>query len=486
MAKINLSVLMNGIDVKNKYEDIEICNVKNDSRAIERGDVYVAIKGITTDGHKYVDAAIKSGAVAVVVEQDMGCKSQIIVDDTMKAYALICANYFDNPAKKLKIVGVTGTNGKTSVTSIVHQILKSTGIKSGLIGTIQNEYGDVVEESKNTTPDAYVYHETLDKMVKAGCEYLISEVSSHALVQERVYGTEYCIAAFTNLSREHLDYHSDMDDYFSAKKKLFSMCENAVINVNNEYGVELAAELKDKNEIKTYTFGTNKTDVDFNAKKIINSPDGVEFCVEFNDITGRVHFAIPGDYSVENAMTAVSICSVIGLCMDKIIMGLSAISGVKGRSEIIYKNDNYTVIRDYAHTADGIINVLSSIKKYAIGRVVGIFGCGGDRDKTKRPMMAQACEKYADVVIVTSDNPRSEDPAMIIEDIVKGFNENSVYDIFVDRTEAIEHAMANAKKDDIIVLLGKGHETYQILKDKTIHYDELEVVNEIAQKLYKS
>ncbi len=483
MSKINLSELMNGINVKNEFEDVLINDIKNNSRLVERDDIYVAIKGINTDGHIYAQSAIENGAAAVVVEKDLGIEKQIIVDDTKKAYALMCANYFGNPAKKLKLIGVTGTNGKTSVTSIVHQVCQAMEIKAGLIGTIQIEYCGMVEENKNTTPDAYVYHQTLSKMQMAGCEYVISEVSSHALVQERVYGSNYFAAAFTNLSRDHLDYHSDMQDYFNAKKKLFAMCENAIVNVNNEYGVALKKELCKNENINTYTFGTDKDDVNFNATNIINSPHGVEFRVEFNDISGKVHFAIPGDYSVENAMTAVALCSVMGISMDKIISGLSTVKGVKGRSEVIYKNNDFSIICDYAHTPDGIENVLSSINKYVKGRLIALFGCGGDRDKTKRPMMAKACEKFADLIIVTSDNPRSEDPDMIIDDTIKGFEALTEYEVIADRTKAIEYAIKNAKKDDIIVLLGKGHETYQILKDKTIHYDEREIVAQIIDDL---
>ncbi len=477
---MKLSELLKGIKVlSNINGDIEIKDMTNNSRVVEKGFVYVAIKGSAVDGHKFVDSAISQGAVAVVVEKDMGIENQVIVEDTRKAYAIMASNYFKNPCEKLKLIGVTGTNGKTSVTTIVKHILEYVGLKTGLIGTIQIEYGDVVLENKNTTPDAYIFHKTLSQMEQAGCEYVVSEVSSHALDQDRLYGCKFEIGAFTNLTQDHLDYHKDMEEYFNAKKKLFSMCEKSVININDDYGYKLAKEIEKNVDTVSFKY-QNST---FYADNIECKADGVNFEIKYNDVISKVSFAIPGLYSVENALVAIGIVTNLGVSLNKAITALSLINGIKGRCEIVYSDDKMSVICDYAHTPDGIENILSSLKESVSGRLVALFGCGGDRDKTKRPLMAKATEKYADFIIVTSDNPRSEDPEMIIEDVIVGLSDKANFVKIVDRREAIEYAMKNALDGDTIVLLGKGHEDYQVLKDETIHFDEREVVAEIAQTL---
>lgn len=477
---MKLSELLRGIKfLSNVNGDIEIKDMTNNSRVVEKGFVYVAIKGSAVDGHKFVDSAINQGAVAVVVEKDMGIQNQVIVEDTRKAYAVMASNYFKNPCEKLKLIGVTGTNGKTSVTTIVKHILEYVGLKTGLIGTIQIEYGDVVLENKNTTPDAYVFHKTLSQMEKAGCEYVVSEVSSHALDQDRLYGCKFEIGAFTNLTQDHLDYHKDMEDYFNAKKKLFSMCEKSVININDDYGYKLAKEIGKNVDTVSFKY----QDSTFYADNIECKVNGVNFEIKYNDVISKVSFAIPGLYSVENALVAIGIVTNLGVSLNKAITALSLLNGIKGRCEIVYSDDKMSVICDYAHTPDGIENILSSLKESVNGRLVALFGCGGDRDKTKRPLMAKATEKYADFIIVTSDNPRSEDPQMIIEDVIVGLSDKANFVKIVDRRKAIEYAMKNALDGDTIVLLGKGHEDYQVLKDETIHFDEREVVAEIAETL---
>lgn len=476
---MKLSKLLNGVKTLSDIKDTEIKDITNNSRKVEEGFVYVAIKGSAVDGHKFVNNAIEQGAVAVVVEKDMGLENQVIVEDTRKAYALMASNYFENPCDKLKLIGVTGTNGKTSVTTMVKHILEYVGLKTGLIGTIQIEYGDVVLENKNTTPDAYIFHKTLSQMEKAGCEYVVSEVSSHALDQDRLYGCKFEVGAFTNLTQDHLDYHNGMEDYFNAKKKLFSMCKKSVINVNDNYGVKLANELGERAD----TVSSKDKNSKFYANNIVCKVDGVNFEIKYDDVISKVDFAIPGLYSVENALVAIGIVTNLGVSLNKAITALSLLNGIKGRCEIVYSDNKMTVICDYAHTPDGIENILSSLKDSVKGRLVALFGCGGDRDKTKRPLMAKATEKYADFIIVTSDNPRSEDPKMILEDVVVGLSEKANFVKIVDRREAIEYAMKNALENDTIVLLGKGHEDYQVLKDETIHFDEREVVAEIAKTL---
>lgn len=476
---MKLSQILKGVNIKSQYSDIDVIDITNNSKNVKKDYVYVAIRGSAVDGHKFANDALENGACAVVVEEDLGLKNQIIVDDTKKSYAIMANNYFNNPGDKLKLIGVTGTNGKTSVTTMVKHILEYAGFKTGLIGTINIEYGDITIENKNTTPDAYIFHKTLALMLENGCEYVVSEVSSHALHQDRLYGVNFAVAGFTNLTQDHLDYHKDMQDYFDAKKKLFSMCDKAVININDTYGEKLTKEI----DIDFDTVSTKDKNAKFFAEDIECKTDGVKFNIRYSDVLSKVSFAIPGLYSVENALVAIGIVTNLGVSLNKAITALSKLKGIKGRCEIVYSNEKMTVICDYAHTPDGIENILSSLKESINGRLVALFGCGGDRDKTKRPLMAKACEKYADFVIVTSDNPRSEDPELIVLDIVKGLSKNSQFVTIVDRKEAIEYAMKNAKQNDTIVLLGKGHEDYQVLKDKTIHFDEREVVSEIAKTL---
>lgn len=476
---MKLSELMEEIELFSPYHDCEVREIRNNSKLIEPGDLYVAIPGTNVDGHQFVADALKRGACGVVVSRDMGVQRQLLVKDTKKAYALLCAAFFGYPSRKLKLIGVTGTNGKTSTTTIIKHILETAGLKTGLIGTIQIEYGDVVKPNPNTTPDAYMFQKTLKEMEEAGCQYVVSEISSHALAQDRIYGCAFEVCAFTNLTQDHLDYHKDMEDYFQAKKKLFSMGNINIVNIHDPYGKRLAEELPDR----PVTFSVSDPEADFYASDMECTASSVQFRMTSDGITSKVTFAIPGLYSVENALTAISICTVLGISMQTVISALAEVKGVRGRCEIIYSNDRYMVVCDYAHTPDGIENILQSLKAVAKGRVVALFGCGGDRDRTKRPLMAKACEKYADFIIVTSDNPRSEDPEAIIADILPGFSKKAEYVKYTDRTEAIRYAMEHARQDDIIVLLGKGHETYQVLKDETIHYDEREVVAQIAEKI---
>lgn len=476
---MKLSQLLEGVRVLSPYHDREVREVRNNSRLVEPGDLYVAIRGTNVDGHRFAKDALERGAAGVVIDHDMGLENQLVVENTHQAYALLCGNLFGNPSREMKLIGVTGTNGKTSTTTIIKSVLEAAGLKTGLIGTIQIEYGDVVRPNPNTTPDAYLFQKTLREMLDAGCGYVVSEISSHALAQDRVYGCSFEVCAFTNLTQDHLDYHRDMEDYFQAKKKLFPMGKVSVLNVHDPYGKRLAEEL----DGPKVTFSVADPEADFYAGEIACTADSVHFRMTHAGVTSKVAFAIPGLYSVENALAAISVCRVLGISMETIISALAQIKGVRGRCEIIYANDRYLVICDYAHTPDGIENILNSLKSVSAGRVVAVFGCGGDRDRTKRPLMAAACEKYADFIIVTSDNPRSEDPEAIIRDILPGLSGKVPFVKRTDRTEAIRYAMEHAQQNDVIVLLGKGHETYQVLKNATIHYDEREIVAEIAKDL---
>ena len=454
--------------------EIEITGVTCNSKQITKGCLFVCINGTKFDGHSFAMSAVKCGAAVVVAEHDTGVKNQIIVDDTHKAFAQISANWFSNPAKDLKLIGVTGTNGKTSVTYMLKSILEKAGYKVGLIGTINNIIGDTVVPSVNTTPGAYELNSLFDQMRKAGCEYVIMEVSSHALDQKRVCELNFECAVFTNLTQDHLDYHLTMENYFNAKRRLFDMCKTAVVNYDDDYAQNLLEDLN----CKKVTFSALSDVATYTAKESEFRPDSVKYLMVGYNFINRIVVGTGGRFTVYNSMAAVAVALELGIDISVITAALSEMHGVLGRAEVVPTGRDFTVIIDYAHTPDGLKNILSTFKAYKECRLVALFGCGGDRDKTKRPVMGQIAAEIADFVIITSDNPRSEDPTEIINDILVGIkNTKTEYRVIENRVEAIKFAIDNAQKNDIIVLAGKGHETYQILKDGTIHLDEREVVN---------
>ena len=475
---MKLKELLNCVD--SQLAEIEISGITSDTRKLKKGDLFVCIEGFNFDGHKFAVNAEEQGATVIVAQRDTGAKNQVIVEDTRAFLAEASAKWFGYPAKNLKIIGVTGTNGKTSVTYMIKSVLEAKGHKVGLIGTIHNMIGNTEIPSSNTTPGAYELNSLLSLMKEAGCEYVIMEVSSHALDQKRVHGIEFETAVFTNLTQDHLDYHITMENYFSAKEKLFSMCKTAIVNFDDEYGRRLV----DNVTCKTVTFSVKSDNSTYSAKNISYRPDGVSYSfVGYNTIQ-NINISVGGKFSVYNSMAAVAVLLELGFELKDISAELSKMEGVKGRAEAVPTGKDFTVIIDYAHTPDGLVNILRTFSGFDGHRVVILFGCGGDRDKTKRPIMAAAAAQYADYCIVTSDNPRSEEPMSIIEDILVGFKgKNTPYKVIENRVEAIKYAIKKAQKNDIIVLAGKGHETYQILKDKTIHLDEREIVKEALEEL---
>ena len=372
-------------------------------------------------------------------------------------------------------MGITGTNGKTTITNIIKNILMFCGIKSGLIGTIRNEIGDHAVHTDNTTPMAFDYMELLNRMVNAGCKYAVMEVSSFGLVQHRIGPTHFEVGVFTNLTQDHLDYHKTIENYYHAKRMMFDECDDAIINMDDEYGKRLYDEIK----CRKYTCGIGNT-ADFYADNISIRADGTEFDYYYNGKSAHIVTQMIGMFNVFNVMAAISVCLKIGLEINDILKALKEYKGVKGRCEIIPTGKDFTVICDYAHTPDAIENILSSVKEYTSGDLICLFGCGGNRDSKKRPLMAKAAAKYADRLIITSDNPRDEIPEAIIDDILAGLTDKEIpFDVVVDRTEAIYHSLKIAQKGDIIVLAGKGHEDYQVLSgNEHIHFDEREIVSE--------
>lgn len=462
------------------FGDLDILGITDDSRKVQQGYAFVCIDGAAMDGHRFAQDAVTNGAAVVLCQRDLALNNQIILKDTRAAYAEMCAAWFHHPSKRLKILGVTGTNGKTSVSYMSKAILEEAGHTVGLIGTIQNMIGDEAVPAKNTTPGPYQLNALFADMLKKGCDYAVMEVSSHALDQKRVHGVQFEAAMFTNLTQDHLDYHKTMENYMLAKKRLFSMARIAIMNYDDPWRPKITENLPCP--VKTYSAVGD--DASYTAKNTVYSPTGVEFEFVGYSVIGRMKLHTGGRFTVYNAMCAATCAVELGISVQTVCRALDKLHGIKGRAEVVPTGRNFTVIIDYAHTPDGLENILSTFKECKKNRLVVLFGCGGDRDRTKRPLMAKVCAALADFLIVTSDNPRTEDPQKIIDDILEGLaGTKAKYVTIPNRVEAIHYAIAHARKDDIIVLAGKGHETYQILADKTIHLDERDVVNEALERL---
>lgn len=476
-----LSALLSGVEVSSPYIDVEIRDIRIDSRKDLAGCLYVCIPGTKTDGHRFAAAALEKGAAAILAGKDTGVAGQILVPDTREAYAVICANYFGRPANRLKLAAVTGTNGKTSVATIIQRLLCFAGIPTGLISTIRAEYGETSFPLSRTTPDAYQLQSLFRQMADAGMRAAVMEASSHALDQKRLFGLHFETAAFTNLTQDHLDYHKTMEAYFEAKKKLFSMAGYAVVNIDDEYGRRLLQDIPTERA----SYSAEDSTADYHAENIACEAEGVAFDLVHADVRSPVSFGIPGLYSVHNALAAIGCCMRLGVSLDTIREGLGQIGAIPGRNERIDTGAGFQVICDYAHTPDGIENILKSTRAYARGRVVILFGCGGDRDRAKRPMMGAAAARNADFLVITSDNPRTEAPGAIIADILKGIPRGARYVVIPDRRDAIRYALATAKPNDTILLAGKGHEQYQTLGEKNLYFDERKLVEGILHSLKK-
>ena len=453
--------------------DREISSVTDNTKKVRKDCIFVCVKGGSFDGHDAAAEMLEKGAAVIVAERDLGLgNKQIITDNSRKFYGELCAAWFDHPEKKLKIIGVTGTNGKTTISNVIKNIFMKNGIKTGLIGTICNEIGDETVHTDNTTPMAFDYMCLLDKMVKAGCKYAVMEVSSFGLVQHRIGPTHFDMGIFTNLTQDHLDYHKTMENYYQAKKMMFDECDYALINTDDEYGRRIFSEISCKKE----RYGIS-SEADYYADAIKIKSDGTSFWYCYNGKSQLVNMKMTGMFNVSNVTAAISVCLKAGLPIEDILKAVSEYNGVKGRCEIIPTGRDFTVICDYAHTPDAVENILKSVREYTEGRLICLFGCGGNRDAKKRPLMAKAAAKFADRLIITSDNPRDEIPEAIIDDILAGLKDSEIpFDVVVDRTKAIHHSLKIAEKGDIIVLAGKGHEDYQVLPgNEHIHFDGREI-----------
>ena len=472
---MKLRELLKGVEVLAASADLdmEISSVAYDSRKVTEGGLFVAVTGFATDGNKYIPMALEKGAAAVVTakkpEQQV---PYVLVDSDRLALALISSNYFGNPGSAMKMIGITGTNGKTSSTLLLKHVLEIVlGAKVGLIGTMENMIGNQSIPTERTTPESFELQALFAKMRDAGCTHVIMEVSSHAIALDRVGGLRYAAAAFTNLTEDHLDFHKTMEDYCDTKAKLFARCDAAVGNVDDPWFSRLCGGAK----CPVLTTSA-KTEAGLYAKDVELLSDGIRFTAVSNGEAVAVRLPIPGKFTVYNALTVLGMAMQLGVCLPDAAKALETAKGVKGRVEVVPTGKPYTVLIDYAHTPDGLENVLSSVKGFCKGRLIAVFGCGGDRDPIKRPIMGKIGADIADIAIITSDNPRTEDPMAIIKDILQGVQGKNNVTVIENRVKAIAHAMDIAAENDIIVLAGKGHETYQEIHGVKNHLDEREVV----------
>lgn len=481
---MKLKKVLQGLDytIINGSDDTDINKIEYDSRNIIKGDVFFCIEGFQTDGHKFVNDAVLNGAKVVICTKNVkyipNC-TIIKVEDTRKALAISSANFYDHPSDKIKIIGVTGTNGKTTTTFMLKSILEEAGFKVALLGTIANLIGNEKIPSHRTTPESLELHRFFNDMVNRGVDYCVMEVSSHSLSLDRVYGINFCEAIFTNLTRDHLDFHKTFENYYNAKLLLFRNSINSIINIDDEYGKRVFEDISN-NKI---TYSINSLS-DVKAENINMHSRGIDFDIFYKGEMKKVNMNIPGKFNVYNALGSIGACLSENIDLYTIINGLERMKCVLGRCELVSSKYDlgFEIIVDYAHTPDGLLNILKTARGFTSGRLICVFGCGGDRDKTKRPIMGNIGTDLSDIAIITSDNPRSEEPISIINDIIEGVEKNN-YVIVENRKDAIKKAIEMAQKDDVIVIAGKGHEDYQILKDKVIHFDEREVIDEIISEL---
>ena len=470
--------------------DLDITGLESNSKNIKEGYMFIAIKGYSVDGHDYINNAIEAGAKVVMVQEGCDLKkiklpadvTIIMAKDTREALAICSCNFYGNPSRKFKLIGVTGTKGKTTTTYMIKEILEKAGKNVGLIGTIATYInGKKLKDSDRTTPESLELQKILNEMVQKGVEYAVMEVSSQSLKLHRVDGCNFDIVVFTNFSEDHISEkeHPDMKDYFESKLKLFKMCDNGIINVD-DLQVSKIPRLLPENKIMTYGID-NYCEV--LAKDITITNSYVDFRVKVSDRNERVKTGIPGRFSVYNSLAAICVAQKFGISPEIIKEALLEVR-VPGRSELVNNSKDLTIMIDYAHSPESLQNILQAAKSYTRGRVISVFGCGGDRDKGKRPLMGEISGKIADFTFITTDNPRTEEPEEIVKEIEEGMKKtNGKYKVVVDRKEAIKYAIKNAQNGDIIVLAGKGHEDYQEIKGVKYPMDERVLIKEVVKEL---
>ena len=480
---------LEGLRAKGDLE-IEIKGLESNSKNIKEGYLFVAIKGFSVDGHKYIESAIANGATAVMVQEDCDLKTIkipenvtiVMAKDTREALAITANNFYDEPSKKFKLIGVTGTKGKTTTTYMIKEILEKAGKKVGLIGTIATYInGKKLKDSDRTTPESLELQQLFSKMVEEKVEVVVMEVSSQSLKLHRVDGCDFDIVLFTNFSEDHIsaNEHPDMEDYFQSKLKLFKMCKTGIVNTDDLHGAKIP-RLFPESDITTYGIDNYANVL---AKDITITNSYVDFKVKITDRNERVKTGIPGRFSVYNSLAAICVAQKFGISPEQVKEALLEVR-VPGRSELVDNKLEIPIMIDYAHSPESLQNILQAVKSYTRGRVISVFGCGGDRDKTKRPIMGEISGRIADYTFITSDNPRTEKPEDITAQIEEGIKKTKgKYSVVVDRVEAIKQAIKMANKRDIIVLAGKGHEPYQEINGKKYPFDERIIVREIIKEL---
>ena len=483
---MKLSELLKDIDVLTfaAPSECEIGGVSYDSRKVKPGDVFVAISGFETDGYKYIPSAVEKGAAVVISDRVPQVDiPYVLVRDCRRALALLSRNFFGDPAGEMQIIGITGTNGKTTTTYLLKHLLEDTiGAKVGLIGTNGNMIGSEFIHTERTTPESFELQQLFAEMKSAGCTHVVMEVSSHSLVLSRVAGIDFAVGAFTNLTQDHLDFHHTMDEYAAAKAMLFSVCRVGCINIDDKW----ADNMMKNAPCRLLTYSADGKEASLAAENIKLSAKGVSFTASCDGKRADVSLAIPGKFSVYNALNTIAVGLALGINLDDCAKAMKTAHGVKGRMELVPTDGDYTIVIDYAHTPDALENALKALRADHNGRLVALFGCGGDRDRTKRPIMGAIAADNADFVIVTSDNPRTEQPQSIIDEILVGLEGKKTEHIAIcDRAEAIKWAIDNHRANDVILLAGKGHEDYQVVGHEKHHMDEREIVAEHIEKRSK-
>ena len=489
---MNLKSMLIGLEGLKARGDLEqeIKGIDSNSKNIKKGYLFVAIKGFTVDGHKFIEDAIENGATAIAIEEGFDLKSAkipnsitiILAKNTRELLAIASSNFYKNPSKKFKLIGITGTKGKTTTTFMIKEILEKAGKKVGLIGTIATYInGEKIADSDRTTPESSELQKIFAQMVKAGTEYVVMEVSSQSLKLHRVTGCDFDIVAFTNFSEDHISEkeHPNMQDYLESKLKLFNMCKTGFANIDDLQGAKIPNMFTESNITR---YGIDNSG-DFLAKDITVTNSYVDFKAKLTERNERIKVDIPGRFTVYNALCAIAICKKLGIDAETIKNALTNIK-VPGRSEMIENKLELPIMIDYAHSPESLQNILQAVSSYTKGKVISVFGCGGDRDSKKRPIMGEISGKIADYTIITSDNPRTEKPEAIVKQIEDGIKKTTgKYEVIVDRTEAIEKAIKMANKSDIIVLAGKGHEPYQEINGVKHPFDERIIAKEIIEKI---
>lgn len=465
-------------------EDIVINDIETDSRKVTPGNLFVCIAGFTVDGHDYAEKAIENGATAIVAEKALDVSIPVIdVPETSRALSMLATVFYGNPTSKLPLIGVTGTNGKTTITYLLEAIFRQNGQKTGVIGSIQMKIGDMSYPVANTTPDALLLQKTFHKMLEENVEQGIMEVSSHALDLGRAHGCDYDIAIFTNLSQDHLDYHKNMNDYLHAKSLLFAQLGNSYHTAHPKFAVinedDAAGDLLKRSTAQhVITYGCEHP-AQVMAKNIKLDAKGTYFSLTTPVGNIDLNSRLIGMFNVYNMLSAAAAAIAAGISLPVIKQALEGVEGVSGRFEPVEVDQDYSVIVDFAHTPDSLQNILETSSEFTAGKLYVVVGCGGDRDKTKRPLMAAIAAKYADHAIFTSDNPRTEDPQLILDDMVDGLEPTTDnYEVIVDRKAAIQRAIGYAKTDDIVLIAGKGHETYQIVGQEKHDFDDRIIAKE--------